>query len=193
MSVQWERFVQGLFTNPSWCPCDPTNLESIKSYLADGKPILIKAIRNHIFPEWPSTRMASCCRRHLHSELSIDPVYFLVSFWFAHSHTSLISEWIEIDQNTELLPPIHSETYAILLKQWTQREASDSDALWLLHVVSRLREEHLSWKPLCWKSSWTEGHQRVCRKARDMLDVDALEIHPLLIPHVQSCLDRMMK
>jgi len=191
MSVEWERSVQAFFADPSWCPCDPTRFEQIKIFLAEGKPFLVKAIRKHMFPSLPT-----CCHRHLQfrfSEFAMDPVYFLLSSWLAHSHTSLIAEWIEIDQHTELLPPVHSETYAIMLKHWTMREASDTDALWLLHVVSRLREEHLSWKPLQWKSTWTENHQRVCQKAWDMLQNDALEIHPLLIPHVQSCLERMMK
>ena len=202
-STEEERAIQRMFVDPSWCPCDPSRWDENIEAMHNGNDLWLKAIFRHVFPHWTSHHDAStiseCCQKNIKTwaaaqqwtTLMDQPVYFWLRALFEHSSPRLISQWILLDQFTSLLPPIHSEVYAILLRRWIDTEPSPDSLTWLIHILSRLREEHLHWKPLKWPSTWSTSHQDVCRQAMTYLQNEPLEIHPKLVPIVMQRLQRM--
>lgn len=201
-----EQYVNELARSPEWCPCDPHTFPTILAHLQRGNRLMLHAMVQHMYTTSFADQSVTdlqvtqpCCRRHLSLWSTLHhllPEYPTELHWFRvcfeHSHVSLISHWIEYDQLRRVLPPIHSETYAILFHHWIRTKPTHpSRSLWLLHILSRLRVEHLH-PPLLPPEAFHELQQHpvlqtTLKECQHKL-TEWGEFHPLVIPTLQRFL-----
>lgn len=207
--VDNEEYVNQLARSPDWCPCDIRTFSSLLSHLQRGNRLMLQAIVQHIYPDILVTNVTngndvhatkSCCVRHLSQwnlislpEYPVELAFFRICF--EQSHVSMMPQWIRYDQQRRVLPPIHSETYAILFHHWIrEKPVHSSSAIWLLHILSRLRVEHLHPPLVPFEAMdhlrYDPVLQSTLKECRHLLENDRFEVHPSLVPTLQSYLDQ---